>query len=37
MTGRGVYVWPEGDRYEGDWVDMKRAGRGVYVYQDGRK
>ena len=40
MNGRGVYVWaPNGKwagyRYEGDWKDGKRQGRGVYVTANG--
>ena len=37
MTGHGTYVYTNGDRYEGGWVDGKRTGRGTYVWKDGRR
>ena len=30
--GRGVKVWPWGDRYVGDFVEDKKEGRGVYLW-----
>ena len=33
-------AWQEyvnGDIYDGEWVDGKREGRGVYVYKNGNK
>ena len=32
---RQEYV--NGDIYDGEWVDGKREGRGVYVYKNGNK
>ena len=28
-------TWPEGQIYEGDWVDGKRHGKGKMTYVDG--
>lgn len=28
MLQRGKYFWENGNRYEGDWLDGKRAGKG---------
>jgi len=25
-------TYPNGDRYEGDWVDQKRTGKGLYTW-----
>jgi hypothetical protein len=33
--GKGVWVWAEGDKYEGDWVHGKRQGYGKYWLVDG--
>ena len=33
--GRGQYTYKNGDRYEGDWVDVKRHGHGVYYFANG--
>eukprot|EP01036_Dinobryon_divergens_P027123 gene27123-35844_t len=46
--GKGLMIFSNGDRYEGDWKDNKLAGRGVYTwaadtsrydghYQEGKK
>ena len=35
MHGQGTITWPDGDRYEGNWVRSKRTGRGVYTWADG--
>ena len=37
VNGHGVYTWPTGDRYEGEWKDDKRAGHGVSTWPDGRR
>jgi hypothetical protein len=33
--GRGVYEWPSGNRYEGEWLDGKTNGFGVKVWGNG--
>jgi len=32
-----VLVYPNGDRYEGDWVNGAKNGQGVLVYMTGDK
>ena len=34
-TGYGVYVWDNGERYEGNWANGKRNGQGTNVYKNG--
>nr|XP_002733450.1 PREDICTED: ankyrin repeat and MYND domain-containing protein 1-like [Saccoglossus kowalevskii] len=36
-AGHGVFVWPNGDRYKGDFVDNVRTGTGVQDWADGSK
>ncbi len=36
-TGHGTFVWANGDRYEGTFVDGKRTGRGTFVWQNGTR
>ena len=31
----GIGTWPNGDRYEGDWVNGQRTGQGKYFYSSG--
>jgi radial spoke head protein 1 len=33
--GNGVYLYPDGGRYEGEWFLDKKWGNGVYQYPDG--
>lgn len=33
--GHGVYVYPSGARYEGEWEHGKKDGRGVYTFASG--
>ena len=35
MHGNGTLVYPNGEKYTGDFVDGKRHGRGRYEYQNG--
>lgn len=37
MQGKGVYVWKDGRRYEGEYYANKKHGKGIYVYSDGSK
>ena len=33
----GIFSWPDGRRYEGDYKDDKKDGNGVFSWNDGRK
>ena len=33
--GKGKYVWPDGEFYEGDWANGVRHGHGKYSYANG--
>ena len=33
----GIYVYPEGNRYEGYWKNGKRHGNGIYTWINGDK
>ena len=37
MHGRGVFTWPDGRNYEGDYVEDKKEGQGAFTWPDGRK
>ena len=37
QSGRGVCTWPSGARYEGEWKDDKRSGRGVHWLRGGQR
>lgn len=37
MEGYGLFTWPDGRRYEGSYVDDKKAGQGNFFWPDGRK
>ena len=32
-----IYIWEEGDVYDGDWANDKQEGYGVYEYATGSK
>jgi hypothetical protein len=34
---KGKYIWNDGSFYQGDWVENKISGSGVYNWADGRK
>lgn len=36
-TGRGTATYPNGEIYEGDFVDGRRTGKGKYTYSNGDK
>ena len=33
----GIYLWPDGDKYVGEWNDNKKHGQGIYTSPDGYK
>ena len=35
--GKGIFVYSDGSRYEGDWERDTATGRGVWVYSDGSR
>jgi len=37
MHGRGVYIWEDGRRYEGEYQHDKKHGFGVYSWTDGSR
>ena len=37
MQGKGVFTWPDGRLYKGDYLDDKKEGHGVFIWPDGRK
>jgi len=37
MNGTGVFVWPDGKCYMGDYENDKKHGQGVFVWKDGSK
>ena len=32
-----MFKWPDGRRYEGQYVDDKKEGNGTFYWSDGRK
>jgi hypothetical protein len=36
LIGKGIFTWPYGAKYEGEYTENKRNGHGVYVHADGR-
>ena len=35
LNGRGEFVWPNGDKFIGDYVEGKRNGPGEMIFQNG--
>lgn len=33
MHGQGTYIYGDGDKYEGEWKDDKRHGKGTITYR----
>ena len=36
-NGKGIYNWPTGENYNGEWKDEKFNGKGTYTYANGNK
>ena len=36
MNGYGIFKWPDGRKYEGDYKKDKKEGFGIYYWPDGR-
>ena len=32
MHGKGIFIWPDGRTYEGDYYEDKKQGRGVFIW-----
>lgn len=37
MSGKGVMIWADGRKYEGDFLNDNKHGFGIYHWADGRK
>jgi hypothetical protein len=37
MHYRGIYSWPDGRKYEGEYLDDKKDGFGIFTFADGKK
>jgi len=37
MEGYGVFSWPDGRKYEGEYIDDLKEGQGTFYWHDGRK
>ena len=37
MEGSGIYTWPDGKKYEGEYINDKKEGHGIFFWPDGRK
>jgi hypothetical protein len=36
MHGFGLLIWKDGKKYEGEFVNDKREGKGTFTWSDGR-
>ena len=36
LDGKGIYYWPDGRRYDGDYENDKKHGFGAYYWPDGK-
>ena len=36
MDGKGFFTWPDGRKYEGEYLNDKKHGVGVFTFKDGR-
>lgn len=37
MHGEGIYIWPDGRKYEGEYYLDKKHGFGIFYWTDGKK
>lgn len=35
MNGRGLFTWPDGRKYDGDYIADLKEGNGFFVWPDG--
>jgi hypothetical protein len=36
MNGFGIFDWPDGRKYEGEYLDDKKHGKGTFRWADNR-
>jgi len=36
MNGKGIMIWSDGKKYEGDFINDNKQGYGAYFWGDGR-
>ena len=36
MHGKGLYKWPDGNEYEGEYINNVKEGKGEFRWKDGR-
>ena len=37
MHGSGVFIWPDGRKYIGDYQTDQKHGQGKFIWADGKK
>jgi hypothetical protein len=37
LQGNGITQWPDGKRYEGEYLDDKKHGYGVFSWENGKQ
>ena len=35
--GKGVFIWNDGEKYDGEYVCGRKEGKGVYTWSGGKK
>ena len=36
MNGKGTHTWPDGRSYDGEYLEDKKHGFGIFIWPDGR-
>jgi len=36
MNGKGIFNWPSGRKYIGEYINDKKHGHGIYIYENGK-
>lgn len=37
MEGKGLMIWPDGRKYDGEYKEDKKNGYGTFIWKDGRE
>lgn len=37
LIGEGIFKWPDGQQYEGEYKNDQKNGQGIFTWPDGRK